>query len=354
MPALSQLLTDFIATGASDLHLTAGGLPTLRLHGYMLPLKGYNPIGADELYALTRELIGEENLKEFEVGNELDMAVSFAETRLRINLYKQQQKLTWSLRALPNSFFPLEKLGLPPSVCEMAATLQKGLVLVTGATGSGKSTTLAAIINRINETRPCHIFTIEDPIEYQHTNKLAFVSQREIGDDTESFHEALRRVLREDPDVVLIGEMRDRITMGAALTLAETGHLTFATLHTADAVQTVSRIIGSFPADEQDLIRTQLSATLSLVICQQLVPWNNGKGRAMAAEILVVTPAVRAMIRENKIHQIASAMQTGYALGMRTMDSSLKSWVDKGYISSKTALEFSTSKEDMTRSLAEI
>lgn len=349
---LSQLLADFINSGSSDLHVTAEDVPYIRLHGYLIPMPGYPPITAEQLSAFSRELVGERMFKQFEAEHELDAAVSFEDSRLRINMYVQQRKTAWALRALPTEFFPLDKLGIPPAICTMASTLQKGLVLVTGATGSGKSTTLASIINAINETRAAHIFTIEDPVEYQHHNKKAVISQREVGDDTVSFHEALRRVLREDPDVVLIGEMRDTITMSAALTLAETGHLTFGTLHTTDAVQTVTRIVGSFPANEQELIRTQLSATLSLVICQQLIPWSNGKGRSMAAEILVVTPAVRAMIRENKMHQLSSAMQTGFASGMRTMSGSLKTLFDKGLIDRQTALNWSIDKEDMIRVLA--
>lgn len=349
---LDKLLTDFVESRSSDLHVTSDGVPYMRIHGYLYPMEGYEAIPDEHLHKMSLELVGEKHYNTLKKENELDAAVSFGSVRLRINMYIQQRKLAWALRALPTEFFPLENLGLPLNICQSAATLQKGLVLVTGATGSGKSTTLASIVNKINETRKCHIFTIEDPVEYQHFNKEAFISQREVGDDTASFHEALRRVLREDPDVVLIGEMRDAITMRAALTLAETGHLTFATLHTTDAVQTVSRIVGSFPADEQDLIRTQLSATLQLVICQQLIPWSNAKGRSMAAEILVATPAVRAMIRENKMHQLTSAMQTGYTMGMRTMSASLKTIYDKGLIDRKTALDWAIDKDDMTRTLA--
>jgi twitching motility protein PilT len=267
-------------------------------------------------------------------------------------MYMQQKEIAWALRALPSEFMSLEQLGLPPQIYHNACALKKGLVLVTGATGSGKSTTLASMINQINETRECHIFTIEDPVEYLHFNKKAFISQREIGEDTESFHEALRRVLREDPDVVLIGEMRDRITMQAALTLAETGHLTFATLHTNEAIQTVTRIIGSFPANEQDQIRTQLATNLNLVISQQLIPWDNGKGRSLSAEILVATPAVKAMIRENKIHQVASAMQTGSQYGMLTMNTAIKDLYLSGRIGKDTAMSWSIDKEDMQRQLA--
>ncbi len=225
------------------------------------------------------------------------------------------------------------------------------MVLVTGTTGSGKTTTLASIINEINKTRNCHIFTIEDPVEYCHANRKAFISQREVGTDTASFEEALRRVLREDPDVVLIGEMRDQTTMRAALTLAETGHLTFGTLHTSEALQTVTRMIGAFPANEQEQIRTQLATTLSLVISQQLVPWSDGKGRSLAAEVMIGTPAVKAMIRENKIHQIPSSIQTGHIHGMQTMNMSLNALVKKRLITPERAIDWSIDKEDMRRLL---
>jgi twitching motility protein PilT len=349
---LNILIESFIASGSSDLHITEGASPYVRLHGDLTALENFDVIDRNTLESLTVELVGKDKFEQFLNEKELDMAVSFKSSRLRINAYIQQQRIAWALRALPSEFFPLEKLGLPEQICDAACNLKKGLVLVTGATGSGKSTTLASIINKINETRACHIFTIEDPVEYRHHNKKAFISQREVGDDTGSFHEALRRVLREDPDVVLIGEMRDRVTMQAALTLAETGHLTFATLHTAEALQTVTRLIGSFPANEQDQIRTQLATTLNLVISQQLIPWDNGGGRSMAAEILVATPAVKAMIRENKIHQIASAMQTGHHLGMRTMNGALKNLVDAGLIGDDSAMAWSIDKEDMKRTLS--
>ena len=348
---LDHLLSSFINSGASDLHVSVNQPPYYRLHGFLVPMSGFDILDLEKITSFTRELIGKEKFDEFINNNELDMAVSYEGTRLRINIYMQQKTIAWALRALPSEFFPLEKLGLPLQICKKACTLHKGLILVTGATGSGKSTTLASIINEINENRQCHIFTIEDPVEYRHFNKKAFISQREVGDDTESFNEALRRILREDPDVVLIGEMRDRTTMQAALTLAETGHLTFATLHTAEAIQTVSRIIGSFPANEQEQIRTQLSATLQLVISQQLIPWDDGEGRSLAAEILVATPAVKAMIRENKIHQIGSAMQTGLQIGMKTMNISLHELYASGKIKADTAIDWSIDKEDMQRQL---
>lgn len=348
---LNSLLQDFVDSNASDLHISSGTPPYFRVHGEIFPAENYPPISEEDLNRLTRELAGEKNYSRFCQEHELDMAITFQHYRLRVNIYRQQQNIAWALRTLPDKFIPVEQLGLPTTIANMACSLKKGLVLVTGATGSGKSTTLASIINNINITRNCHIFTIEDPVEYRHRNIKAFISQREIGSDSDSFAEALRRVLREDPDIVLIGEMRDRETMQAALTLAETGHLTFATLHTASAIQTVSRVIGAFPANEQEQIRTQLATILSLVVSQQLIPWDNRQGRSLAAEIMVATPAIKAMIRENKLHQMASVIQTGSAIGMRTMNQSLAELCCQQKISRESAIEWSWDKEDLLHSL---
>lgn len=351
MRTLHELLSAFQDSTSSDLHLTESEPPYIRVNGDLFHLEGFEPFSDSDMVRMTEELVGPDNFNRFNAENELDMAIEFKGDRMRVNIYRQQKKIAWALRLLPSRFFPLDKLGLPPSITGMACTLQKGLVLVTGATGSGKTTTLASIINEINKTRNCHIFTIEDPVEYRHANRKAFVSQREVGTDTASFEEALRRVLREDPDVVLIGEMRDQTTMRAALTLAETGHLTFGTLHTSEALQTVTRMIGAFPANEQEQIRTQLSTTLSLVISQQLVPWSDGKGRSLAAEVMVGTPAIKAMIRENKIHQITSSIQTGHIYGMQTMNMSLNALVKQQLITPERAIDWSIDKEDMRRLL---
>lgn len=351
MIELDALLNAFRASRASDLHLTEEEAPRLRIHGELCPMEGFSAPSEAEIRILSGQLIGKENFERFERENELDMAIECGGDRLRVNLYRQRKKIAWALRLLPSEFFPLDKLGLPPQIVQSACSMQKGLILVTGATGSGKSTTLASIVNEINRTRSCHIFTIEDPVEYLHRNRKALVSQREVGSDTASFEEALRRVLREDPDVVLIGEMRDQTTMRAALTLAETGHLTFGTLHTSEALQTVTRMIGAFPANEQEQIRTQLATTLSLVISQQLIPWSDGKGRSLAAEIMVGTPAIKAMIRESKIHQIASSIQTGQTHGMRTMNMSLYELVKQKRITPERALEWSLDREDLKRIL---
>lgn len=351
MMELNELLTAFVNANSSDLHLTSGEVPYIRIHGGLFPLQDFPAVSSHELEHLTEELIGHEAYKAFQADNELDIAQTFNDHRLRINIYRQQKTIAWALRLLPSKFFELEELGISMQVLNMACKMQKGLVLVTGATGSGKSTTLASIINEINKTRNCHIFTIEDPVEYKHKNIKSFVSQREVGDDTASFEEALRRILREDPDVVLIGELRDQTTMRAALTLAETGHLTFGTLHTSEALQTVTRLIGAFPANEQEQIRTQLATTLNLVISQQLVPWTDGNDRSLAAEVMVGTPAIKAMIRENKIHQITSAIQTGQLYGMKSMNASLFDLVKNKKIDGERALDWSIDKEDMKRLL---
>jgi len=243
----------------------------------------------------------------------------------------------------------MQELGLPQEICEDLCTRPKGLLLVTGSTGSGKSTTLSAMIDHINRTRNDHIMIIEDPIEFVHRNKSCLVNQREVGSDTHGFHESLRTVLRQDPDVIMIGEMRDQQTIAAALTIAETGHLTFATLHTNDVVQTVNRIIDVFPAHQQDQIRTQLSFTLQAVFCQQLVPRADGRGRALAAEIMIASQAVRALIRENKAHQLASIIQTGGRLGMKTMNQALFDLYRQHLITYDEALSRTMDPEDLKR-----
>lgn len=336
--SLDLLLTALVESESSDLHLTENVLPHFRIHGILIPQYTLGTYDHQMMYQMTQALVPELKFEQFLAQNELDASCTFQNARLRINLYVQQGKISWAIRKLPLDFFPLENLGLPIDICKMACELQHGLVLVTGSTGSGKSTTLASIINQINQTRPCHVFTIEDPVEYLHENKKAFFSQREVGDDTASFEEALRRVLREDPDVVMIGEMRDALTMRAALTLAETGHLTFATLHTSDAVQTISRIIGSFSGAESDVIRTQLATTLRLILSQRLLPTVDHQGRVLASEILIGTSAIQAQIRENKIHQILSSIQMGRHLGMRTMDESLAQLLSNKKISQTTFL----------------
>lgn len=318
------LMRCFVEREGSDLHIAVGAPPHIRVHGTLFPLEEFPVCTGAMVHEWAKHLVGQDALPLLERERELDRALTLASGhRLRINAYYQQDDMALALRLLPDRFFAFEELGLPVQVLEDICELPAGLVLVTGATSSGKSTTIASIIHRINATRACHIHTIEDPVEYRHHNIRSFVTQREVGRDTFSFAEALRRSMREDPDVVVIGEMRDVETMSAALTLAETGHLTFATLHTATAGQTLSRVISAFPAAQQPQVRIQLACTLQYVICQKLIPWSDGQGRSVAAEILCVTPAVRAMIREEKTHHIGTAMQTGHDLGMRTLNRSL-------------------------------
>ncbi len=332
------LLLELIRRNSSDLHLAAGCRPLLRIHGSLVPTSDAAVLDATAVAELIREMIGDEAFKELERSWEHDSAISMdGGYRLRINAYRQLDTFAAAIRLLPNRFFEFEELGLPMAVLQQMCRLSSGLVLVTGATGSGKSTTIASIVHQINKTRACHIHTIEDPIEYRHESLKAFVTQREVGRDTASFAEALRRSMREDPDVIVIGEMRDLETMSAAMTLAETGHLTFATLHTSNAAQTISRIVSAYPAAQQAQARVQLASTLRYVICQRLIPWDNGKGRSLAAEVLGVTPAVRAMIRDEKSHQIRTVIQTNYESGMRTLAQSLGELVQAGRITQESA-----------------
>lgn len=333
-----KLLQRLITENGSDLHLAADNPPMIRIHGKLIPLKDYPVLTADKTFSVISQLVSQPALEELQKNGELDAAFELeGGYRIRINAYRQQGTYAAALRLLPNRFFEFKELGLPINILEHICQLHTGLILVTGATSSGKSTTIASIVNRINNERACHIHTIEDPVEYRHHSRKSFVTQREIGRDTATFAEALRRSMREDPDVIVVGEMRDLETMSAALTLSETGHLTFATLHTSTAIQTISRIVSAFPAAQQAQIRVQLASTLQFVICQKLVPWDNGEGRSLVAEILIVNSAVRAMIREEKTHQISNVMQTNYDLGMRTLSQSLEDIVRQKRISAKTA-----------------
>ncbi|MDR2761513.1 MAG: PilT/PilU family type 4a pilus ATPase [Planctomycetaceae bacterium] len=333
-----DLLNRLVSDNGSDLHLAANNPPMIRIHGKLIPMAGEVVLSGDDTFEIISQILQTDEVQELEKTGELDAAIEIdGGYRIRINAYRQQDTYAAALRLLPNRFFTFNELGLPINVLEHICQLHAGLVLVTGATSSGKSTTIASIVNRINQERYCHIHTIEDPVEYRHCSLRSFVTQREIGRDTATFVEALRRSMREDPDVIVIGEMRDLETMSAALTLAETGHLTFATLHTSTAIQTVSRIVSAFPAAQQPQIRIQLASTLQYAICQKLISWDNGKGRSLVAEILYVNSAVRAMIREEKSHQINNVMQTNYDRGMRTLDQSLDDIVKQGYLSPKTA-----------------
>lgn len=344
---ITELIEKLAGENGSDLHLAVGEKPVVRIHGFLKPVHSYGLVTTQKIEKAVRKVISEDKWAEFERTNELDTGVTVGRGhRLRINLYRQQNTPAAAIRLLPDEFFEFDEIGLPPAVLERITDMHSGLILVTGATGSGKSTTIASIVNKINQTRACHIHTIEDPVEYRHRSGKSLVTQREVGSDTASFSEALRRAMREDPDVVVVGEMRDLETTSAALTMAETGHLTFATLHTSDAVQTVSRIISQYPAAQQGQARDQLASTLRIVICQRLVPWDNGKGRSPAAEILVANSATKALIRDGKMHQIGNVIQTGQSEGMQTLDQSLQEIMQDGYISRHTAAEYSNHPQD--------
>lgn len=336
--SLRQLLKVMVERGGSDLHITTGTPPQIRIDGDLVPMRT-PPLGPVETKALCYEVMTEEQKIKFERSNELDFSFGVKGlSRFRANVFMQRGAIAGAFRTIPFKIRTTEELGLPAVISKLA-DLPRGLVLVTGPTGSGKSTTLAAIIDKINAEQRGHIMTIEDPIEYLHPNKLSIVNQREIGADTSSFKTALKYVLRQDPDVVLVGEMRDLETIEAAMTISETGHLVFATLHTNSAVQTINRIIDVFPANQQSQVRAQLSFTLQAVVTQMLLPRADGPGRVMCCEVLVPNYAIRNLIRENKIHQIYGLMQTGQGQsGMQTMNQSLFSLYTRGYISIEEAI----------------
>src|SRR5688572_1358503 len=346
---VDDILRRVVELGGSDLHLAAGCHPVIRLRGEMAPLTEYPVLDGKGIRELMYAVINQKQRERFENELELDTSHSIPGVgRFRVNLLLQRDSVGSVMRVIPHEIVPLGALGLPDTVAQFA-NLQRGLVLVTGPTGSGKSTTLASLIDVINTSRPVHIMTVEDPIEFLHQHKRAVVNQREVGEDTHSFAAALKHVLRQDPDVILVGEMRDLETIATALTAAETGHLVFATLHTQDAPQTVDRVIDVFPAHQQQQIRVQLATSLQGVVTQQLVPIRTGRGRAVAAEVMVATPAIRNLIREGKTHQIYSAMQAGGKYGMQTMDQSLAALVARGIISMETAIERCANEEDLRR-----
>jgi twitching motility protein PilT len=335
---LQQLLRVMIERGASDLHVTASSPPQLRLDGGLVPLKT-SPLGPIETKQLCYSVLTEEQKIRFEKESELDLSFGVKGlSRFRANIYMQRGAVAGAFRAIPFTIKNFEELRVPPIVQELCH-LPRGLVLVTGPTGSGKSTTLAAMIDKINSETRQHIMTIEDPIEFLHPNKLCVVNQREVGMDTESFSKALKYVLRQDPDVVLVGEMRDLETISSALTISETGHLVFGTLHTNGAIQSINRIIDVFPPHQQPQVRAQLSFVLQAVISQILMPRMDGPGRAMASEIMIPNAAIRNLIREDKVHQIYSAMQTGQGrTGMQTLNQSLFGLVSQNLVSIEDAL----------------
>jgi twitching motility protein PilT len=351
--SLKQLLEDMIQRKASDLHITAGVPPEFRIDGSITPSE-YEVLTPELTANLAYSVMSDEQRKKFENTRELDFSFGIKGlSRFRANVYLQRGVVSMAIRQIPYEIMAFETLGLPTSVREFT-NRTKGLILVTGPTGSGKSTTLAAMLDRINSTRPAHIMTIEDPIEYIHHHKRSIVNQREVNADTDSFGSALKYVLRQDPDVILIGEMRDRETFAAALTIAETGHLVFATLHTNSTFEAVNRIVDSFPSDQQKQIYTQLAFVMEGVITQQLVPRQRGGGRAMVAEVLVCTPAVKAVIREGKTHQIYSLMQAGQKFGMQTMNQGLLMAVQDKQISVEEATNRSSDAGELEQMMSKL
>src|SRR5687768_11469242 len=345
---LTTLLTKTIELGGSDLHLRVDSPPQVRVNGKLRPLEGHDALRPDDAKALACAFLTDEQERQFEEKRELDFSIGLEGlSRFRVNIFNQKETIGAVYRAIPYLIRTFDDLGLPPVVADLCRK-PRGLVLVTGPTGSGKSTTLATMIDRINSSRHEHILTIEDPIEFLHTHKSCVVSQRELGADTYSFAEALRSGLRQDPDVVLVGEMRDLETIEMALRVAETGHLTLATLHTNTAASTITRIIDVFPEAQQANIRTQLSNVLEGIMCQALLPNAAGDGRAMAMEILIPNSAVRNLIREDKIHQIYSMMQTGSdKYGMQTLNQSLAMLYRKRQITMETAKSISSNIDEL-------
>nr|WP_231126936.1 type IV pilus twitching motility protein PilT [Motilibacter aurantiacus] len=343
------MLVATLDLGASDLHLTAGARPALRVDGELRQIEGQPVLKPAVLQQAVYGILTQRQRERLEETLELDLAYSMpGRARFRVNVYRQRDSLGAVFRTIPFQIRPLEQLNVPPAVAGFAA-LERGFVLVTGPTGSGKSTTLAALLDLANRTRSDHIMTVEDPIEFLHSHQRCLVNQREVGEDTKSFQDALKHVLRQDPDIILVGELRDLETIGVALTAAETGHLVLATLHTQDAAQTIDRLIDVFPPHQQQQVRTQLAGALQGVVCQTLVKRADGAGRTVAAEVLVVTPAVRNMIRDGKTHQIYSAMQAGAAHGMQSLDQSLAQLVRQGTVTYDTALEKCHNVEDFKR-----
>ncbi|MFH1776715.1 MAG: type IV pilus twitching motility protein PilT [Candidatus Omnitrophota bacterium] len=347
MPEIIELFQLIVERKASDLHLTAGLPPEIRVDGELIQLSNHNPLTPERIENMIDEILSEEQKKIFEEKKELDASYGIRDlSRFRINVFKQRGSIAVAVRAIPYNIPTIESLGLPEIVKEFAEK-PNGLVLVTGATGSGKSTTLAAMIDYINERRKCHIISIEDPIEYLHRHKKSTINQRELGTDTLSFAEALKHVFRQDPDIVLIGELRDLETIQTALTLAETGHLIFGTLHTGSAANSIARIVDVFPAHQQQQIRVQLSLVLLGVIVQQLMPNVNGKGRTLAYEVMSVSSGIQNLIRENNLHQIYSAIQMGRKYGMCTMNHSMADLVNDGSVSYEEAMRRSMDTQEL-------
>jgi twitching motility protein PilT len=350
--SMTQLFRALVQQGGSDLHISVGSPPRLRVDGQIIPLN-LPPLTAQNTMDLCYSVLTEAQKKQFELKKELDLSFSIPNVaRFRSNIYFQQGNVSGAFRVIAHKISTLDELG-SPAILKKLCSLPRGLVLVTGPTGSGKSTTLAGMIDYINQSRYDHIVTIEDPIEFVHNHKNCIINQRELGDDTQSFSQALKSVLRQDPDVILIGEMRDPETISAALTIAETGHLVFGTLHTNGAISSINRMIDSFPPHQQNQIRTQLSMSLEAVLSQMLLPRTEG-GRVMAMEIMIINSAIKALIQEGKVQQIYSSMQTGQSgSGMQTMNQSLYSLVQRRLITRDIALHKSAHPEELLDMLSD-
>jgi len=350
--SIDQLLEQMVARNASDLHISVGSPPAFRVRGHIERLDEYAPLTSDDTRQLLYRILSSERQKNFEINRQLDFSHSIpGVARFRVNVYFQRETVGAAFRLIPDELKTLEELGLPQSLRSLAEK-PRGMVLVTGPTGSGKSTTLAAMIDEVNRTRAEHILTIEDPVEFVHRHKRCIVNQREIGPDAPSFAAALRAALRQDPDVILVGEMRDLETIGIALTAAETGHLVLGTLHTQSAAGTIDRIIDVFPAEQQEQVRMQIAGTLQGVVTQALVPTADGQGRVASLEILLPDDAVRNLIRQGKVEQIYSIMQTSSGRGMQTMEQSLADLIVRGVVRYETAVSRS-SRPDQLRGLLE-
>jgi twitching motility protein PilT len=347
----ADLLLEVLERRASDLHITAGSKPMIRVRGRLVALEDYPKLTTSDTREIVYSILTNDQRQRLETDWQIDFAYAIpGVARFRVNSYFQRSAIGAAFRLIPFEIKSIEDLGLP-SVCHELAHKPRGFVLVTGPTGSGKSTSLAAIVDEINQTRNDHILTVEDPIEFLHPHKSCLVNQREIGSDATTFASGLKAALRQDPDVILVGEMRDLETIHTALTAAETGHLVFATLHTQDAPQTIDRIIDVFPPEQQQQVRVQLSVALQGVITQQLLPTADGSGRIAACEVMIPNPAIRNLIREGKTHQILSTMQTGAQSGMQTMDAALATLVRQGKISQKLAEQRSSTPDELRRLL---
>ena len=336
---LNELLNYSIDSGASDLHLSVGSVPMVRINGTMKPLN-VDTLEQSDMEKMLPQVMNEDQLNLFKEKKEIDFSAKLEGNgrRFRVNFFNQINGLAGVFRTIPDTIKSCEELGIPPFMHDLAE-MDRGLVLLTGPTGSGKSTTLAAMVDHINRKKACHIITIEDPVEYYHHTKESLINQRELGSSTHSFANALRAALREDPDVILVGEMRDLETISLALTAAETGHLVLSTLHTSSAVKAIDRIIDIYPTGQKDQIRSMLSESLEAVIAQKLLPTTDGKGRVPACEVMIATTAIRNLIREDRIFQISSVIQSGGVEGMQTLDQDLQRLVTQGKIERKVAMD---------------